>query len=429
MQHDELGLWYISKAYTYFNEAQRYILSFRYPESVVCAYESIEFSLKAMCKLLDVEYNRKEHFLDAATLVKLAEKIGRELRPEMKDQLLTILPVILGYTKELRNICRYGIDRQGVPSVSPKNIFGKVHCERVLKDADWLCDMLHQVDMRRRWKGGKPVKFGVLNGYVENPEREIRCTKYIWTTSKADFWVNYFSNLKDVDGKRKYDVKEIKASEIDNSFAVILNPFGEAYPEYSADIKPIYNIIRDYIRNGGIFVNTAGFPFFYAWIVSVGVEKPISEEKLLLPMPADEMEGRTFLLQLIRFTGTLYYKDFGAITTCDTKAHKGTVRVKPFQTTVDKEKFGDLVKGIKEITEFRALKRGVPKCIPIVRALRDDFGEVYPISALKFGRGFLLVAAMGMTNDKECKLFAKAVDSFCNWISQIMQTPGLPMEP
>ena len=79
LQQEELCLRYISKAYAYFNEAQRYILSFKYPESVVCAYESIEFSLKAMCKLLDVEYNRKEHFLDAATLVKLAEKVGREL--------------------------------------------------------------------------------------------------------------------------------------------------------------------------------------------------------------------------------------------------------------------------------------------------------------------------------------------------------------
>lgn len=38
---------------------------------------------------------------------------------------------------------------------------------------------------------------------------------------------------------------------------MILNPFGEVYPKSSADIKPVYNIIRDYLRNGGIFVNTA----------------------------------------------------------------------------------------------------------------------------------------------------------------------------
>ena len=264
------------------------------------------------------------------------------------------------------------------------------------------------------------IKCGILNGYVEDPEKEKRCAEYIWTTDKADFWGDYLSNLKTEDGRRKYDIKEIMACEISNKFAMILNPFGETYPEYSLDRREVYNIIRNYIRNGGVFVNTAGFPFFYAWIVSLGRKEPISEEKLLLPRQI-KIQGGTFSVEqlhmLINFTGTLYYKDFGAVTTFDTSIHSGAVPLKPFQTDQDKEKFGDLVSGLNEITEFRALKEGISDCIPIVRAIREEFGEVYPISALKHGRGFLLVAAMGMSNESECSLFARSIDKFCDWIS------------
>jgi len=151
---EELGLWYLSRAYAQLNEAERYFSLFRYPESVICAYESIEFSVKAMCKLLDVEYSRKEHFLNAPTLVKLAEKIGQRW-PDKKNELLSALPIVLGYTEELRNICRYGIDKEGIPPVSPDDIFRKDHCEKVLKDANQICDLLHHVDMGRRWRSDK----------------------------------------------------------------------------------------------------------------------------------------------------------------------------------------------------------------------------------------------------------------------------------
>mgnify|MGYP001093012339 CR=1 FL=1 len=264
------------------------------------------------------------------------------------------------------------------------------------------------------------IRFGILNGYVEDPKKEKRCAEYVWTTDKAYFWGNYFSGLKTEDERQKYYVKDIMAREISDRYAVILNPFGETYPEYSLDRRQVYNIIRNYIRNGGIFVNTAGFPFFYAWIVNLGRKAPVSEERLLLPTHF-KIQGGTFsveqLQMFIKFTGTLYYRDFGAVTTADTSLHSGAVPLKPFQTSQDKEKFGDLVSGLDEITEFRALREGVSACVPIVRATREEFGEVYPISGLKHGRGFLLVAAMGMGNEKECDLFAGAVDKFCDWVS------------
>jgi HEPN domain-containing protein len=148
--NEELGLWYTSRAYAQLNAAEQYFSLFRYPDSVICAYEAIEFSIKAMCRILNIKYNTKEHFPDASTLVNLAEKIGAKW-PEKKNELLDALPTILGHTKELREICRYGIDKEGGPQVSPENLFRKNHCEKVLKDANQICDLLHRVDMRRRW--------------------------------------------------------------------------------------------------------------------------------------------------------------------------------------------------------------------------------------------------------------------------------------
>ena len=348
---EELGLWYLGRAYAELDEAERYFSLFRYAESVMCAYESIEFSVKAMCKLLDIEYS-KRHFLDAPTLVRLAQKVGEKWLDE-KSKLLSDLPVILGYTDELRNICRYGIDEGGTPVISPKEIFKKDHCEKVLRDANQICDLLHRVDMERRWRGHK--KFGILNGYVEEPEKEKRCTEYVLTADKADFWRNYFSNLRAEDGQKKYDVKEIMAREINDSYSVILNPFGETYPEYDLKGRQVYNIICNYIRNGGVFINTAGFPFFYAWIVSLGRKEPISEERLLLPRLI-KIEGGTFSVEqlqtLIGFTGTLYYKDFGAVTTSDTSLHSGAIPLKPFQMDQDREMFGDLVSNINPDIHF-----------------------------------------------------------------------------
>jgi len=53
-----------------------------------------------------------------------------------------------------------------------------------------------------------------------------------------------------VDGKNKYEVEEINASQISNKFVVIINPFDEAYPEKDTKEKAAFDIIKDYIRDG-----------------------------------------------------------------------------------------------------------------------------------------------------------------------------------
>jgi hypothetical protein len=51
---------------------------------------------------------------------------------------------------------------------------------------------------------------------------------------------------------------------------VIINPFGEAYPELGSAEGVGLRTILSYIQDGGIFVNSGGQPFVYSWDVNTG---------------------------------------------------------------------------------------------------------------------------------------------------------------
>jgi len=125
---------------------------FRNPEAAIHAYESIELTTKATCKFLDIEYDRREHFLDASTLAKLAERVSATW-PDWKDRILTSIPTVVGYSEELRIITRYGIDRERTPQVSPTRLLTRDYCERIIGDARILQDLLIMIELRLRWGG------------------------------------------------------------------------------------------------------------------------------------------------------------------------------------------------------------------------------------------------------------------------------------
>jgi len=406
--------WYISRAYLKLKEANNYSRLGKYAEAVNSSFESIEFSVKALCKVLDVEYDPK-HFVDEFTVAKLAEKIGKTWN-EKKEKLLSVLPIVLSYSNTLREIARYGIEnKNNVGPVSPDQIFRGDYCDKVLQDAQVLVDILSQIETSQRWDISKPIKIGVFNGFSLNQSSENQC-KPVITYEDADFWKRYFSALKRND-LPKYDVKEILSSAISEEFAVIMNPFGEAYPELNIHSRDTYEQIKFFIENGGVFANTAGFAFFYSWDHATGEKKAISEERfLLVPKAADKIKG---LQELLGFSGTLLYLDFRAFVTSDDVGHMGPHEVETFQTKEDIEKFGKL--GPIKLKEFRSLRNETIKnveCIPILRANCSVFGEIYPVAAIKFGKGFLVVGGFIIEREEEAKLFAKAVDAFCNWMSK-----------
>jgi HEPN domain-containing protein len=407
-------IWYISHAYLKLREAKNYRRLGKCAEAVNSSFESIEFSVKALCKILDVDYD-PEHFLDQFIVAKLAEKVG-ETSKEKKKKLLSVLPVVLSYSDDLRIIARYGVEKKdkSVGPVSPDQIFCRDYCDKVLQDNQILIDILYQIEIRQRWNGLEPIKIAVFNGFSIDPSTEKRCEP-TFAFKDADFWATHFNALKRKE--TKYEVINISSSEISEEVALIINPFGEAYPESNIKRRDTYEQIKFFIENGGVFANTAGFAFFYSWDSVKGEKKAISEERfMLIPEGVNRVKG---LQELLGFSGTLLYLDFGAFVTSDMEGHTGAHEVETFQEKEDIAKFGKLAP-IK-LKEFRALRSETMKsveCIPILRAKCPVFGEIYPIAAIKFGKGFLIVGGFIMETESDVALFIKAIDAFCNWFSK-----------
>jgi HEPN domain-containing protein len=92
--------WYITRAFLKLREAKYYSRLGKFAEAVNSSYESLEFSVKALCKMLDVHFDRK-HFVDEFTVAILAEKIGRTWTRK-RERLLSVLPIIMSYSDRLR---------------------------------------------------------------------------------------------------------------------------------------------------------------------------------------------------------------------------------------------------------------------------------------------------------------------------------------
>lgn len=79
-------------------------------------------------------------------------------------------------------------------------------------------------------------------------------------------------NIKyDNNNSNLFNALMVSVLQINNSiFSVVVNPFGESYPESGNAEGMSFRTIASYIRDGGIFVNSGGQPFTYSWDVNTG---------------------------------------------------------------------------------------------------------------------------------------------------------------
>ena len=86
--------------------------------------------------------------------------------------------------------------------------------------------------------------------------------------------VQWMLDLKDVKNDNGFNLFQVSLTSISNlsngAFSIIINPFGEAYPELGSAEGVGLRTILSYIQDGGIFVNSGGQPFVYSWDVNTG---------------------------------------------------------------------------------------------------------------------------------------------------------------
>jgi len=344
--------------------------------------------------------------------------------PRFNQELSRAILISNRWATRARSLARYGQQILGIPG---SQVIRKSDAESAIINAEEIVDLLHRIENQKKFQF--PLQVGILNGYVEGVDAsETPCEIAPFTNFSIDSWQTFFQSMR-INGQDKYQVLKISISDISNRYAFIINPFGEAYPEKDFKERIVFEIIKNYVSDGGLFITTGGFAFFYGWDVNPNVEgdrkKPVLDERLFVPLEVKRHDDKTIFVGegvrlILPFSGSLLWKQLNARTTSDTSVHSGPFEGQVYQTQEDENIVGNLVDvGNSDlIQEFRALTPNSENCLPLLRLKRPDFGEVYPIAAIHHGRGYFIIGGINNNRQIEFEKLSVAIDRFCDWYSR-----------
>lgn len=224
-------------------------------------------------------------------------------------------------------------------------------------------------------------KLGVLNGNIDSPVREYKC-QHGHTDVTAGMW---FTELRREFGPKK--VEMITTSQISGAFSIIVNPFGDIFPEEDLKLHTTFYRICKFIEEGGFFLCTGGA--FWAHQNTKVSEK---EEWVFLR----SQEGVQSLKD------SFLYKEFGIVVTGEVFTDGKIVvqeplEVQAYQKQEDEAYIGPLIEANTRIKRFRALTPESSNYIPLLREKED---RSFPLAAIQYGKGYLLHAGMRLTGIK-----------------------------
>jgi len=261
--------------------------------------------------------------------------------------------------------------------------------------------------IKRKWKFRNPI-IAIM--------KEEGCMPKATRYPPSD-WRDYFD--------KRYKTKIISCKEISNRYAVVINPYGEVYPEEDLFVLKTFNRIMGFIKNGGIFVNVGGFAFYYGWDIKTKREPiPIADmyqfyggeikENRIELHPLQSIKGRTLT------NGTLLFEKLKI-----TPTFGDSQKYKPYQTESDKEFIGNLedVGETNIIEEFRCVREPVSRCQPLLRAKSKIYDEIYPLAAIPLGRGYFIIGGLNLQHRNEISnsAFLKSCKAIENMVERIQK--------
>jgi hypothetical protein len=263
--------------------------------------------------------------------------------------------------------------------------------------------------LRSRFKNPKIAILSVSGIDEMETKKLLRSTVY----TPEDWYNRLCSN--DINAEKTIDLSMKK------DCSIILNPFGELYPEEDTTNLRTFQKIKEYIKNGGVFVNTAGLAFYYMWNPKTKIEGltgPLLEtyKGRVIPTPSEKDSNIVELWVTLEpvvltedspLTDTWLYKNFGVRTTLGSMRSIEAKNAAHF----------DIIDENTIIQEFRSALRcetAEAQLIPIIRSeyLYHRTGrkhECYPIAAVKYGRGYLIHIGMVLKKEEDLSLVIKAI--------------------
>jgi len=281
---------------------------------------------------------------------------------------------------------------------------------------DRVYQWLAKRSIRSRFKN---AKVGVLS-ISENDDEEVKSLLRS-TDFTPEMWLNHLRS-------NSVSVEKTTDLSMNENYSILLNPFGELYLEDDTMNLKTFQAIKDYIKKGGVFVNTAGLAFFYMWNQKTKIEgltgpmleayagdaitKPIMNDPHIMDEP--HTYTSSIALQPIvipdgsSLIDTWLFKNFGIRTSLGDERPLRAEGVNSFRDIIEK----DLV-----VHEFRsALRCEHPECqlIPIIRSeyVYRPTGkkhECYPIAAVKYGLGYLILVGLVLKEDKDLSLVVRTI--------------------
>ena len=235
-------------------------------------------------------------------------------------------------------------------------------------------------------------EIGILNGNINSPLRECKCER-VWTNITPSMWeVAVKKNIT----KR---TELITTYQISNSYSIIINPFGDSFPEQDAKLHKTFYSICEYIKNGGIFVVTGGAFFSHQNTTHSSQHQWVFTKTI---------EGIQSLKESFLFL------EFGIQTTGDTYANGQLVSNEPVEVEIHQTSDDQLHTGKIDIPQrikrFRAATPATSNYIPFVR---EKDGKSFPIIAVQYGKGYLLHAGLFLESEgsAEFSLLIKLIDN------------------
>lgn len=240
---------------------------------------------------------------------------------------------------------------------------------------------------RRRRRFAKP-RVMILDGRIDDAGKAS--VPRIFTTRPADDW---FQELKRQNPNWRVELASVDHS-LSNAPDIIVNPFGEAYPEEDLSLHTTFTRLRDYVRGGGVFVNVAGYPFWWKANPATGTK---AEAGRWEQQPPNLMVLKSLLPDMLGISPVIP----GSPQLMTTK-----------QEPRDFQRFGEIAGagGGNDAVVFRHYPISTERMIPL---LRTGDGQGIVIGAVPFGAGHFVFA--GLEIDEQSRSFAKAVAAIRGW--------------
>jgi hypothetical protein len=382
-----------------FSNAEDNFNVYRYASCNTWLFHSSEFFWKALTILSGKRFELK-HEASQEDMAKLSKDL---LSDEKRIRAFSILSK---FQDIVRDLVKYGYYGKKANASNPlADIFSREDTQTNLNEVGWLISKLREIHYYQIFE--PPIRMGILSGYIET-RKEKPCSYYPHSRyRKAVQWMLDLNNIKH-DKSNIFQASLTPTSNLSNeAFSIVINPFGEAYPELGDSESVGFKTILSYIRDGGIFVNSAGQPFVYSWDVNTGIYRTlISFITASSEIESRYVEGKPVLFvkeNLSLPLETLLFKKYFDVKTGWDNLESKIVGPQEINIEFDMLLGNDKPKTKAKV--YRPVLELSDNIIPLAHSYDNRiWNNVYPVVAVKFGRGFLIHTGMNLDNEREYEI-------------------------